>query len=185
MYNFASETKLKQEICQIGKLVFDKGFVAANDGNISCRLNKDELLVTPTGISKGFVKPQDIVKVNMQGEVIAGKLKPSSELKMHLKVYEERSDIQAVVHVHPPYATAHAIAGVPLDKATMPEAVVLLGTIPIAKYGTPSTPEIPDEVGKHVHNHRGVLLENHGALTWGEDLFSAYFLMESLEFCAK
>lgn len=185
MYNFASENKLKQQICQIGKLVFDKGFVAANDGNISCRININEILVTPTRMSKGFMEPSDIIKVNLKGEVISGRHKPSSELKMHLKVYEERPDINAVVHVHPPFATAHAIAGLSLNKATMPESVLLLGTIPLAEYGTPSTTEIPEAIAKYVHDHRGVLLENHGALTWGEDLFSAYFVMESLEFTAK
>lgn len=185
MHNSPHEEKIKQHICNIGKLIYDKGFVAANDGNISYRLNEDEILITPTGVSKGFLQPQEIVKVNLQGEVLSEGLKPSSEMKMHLKVYMERPDMKAVVHTHPPYATAHAIAGLSLNQATMPEAVVLLGTIPLAEYGTPSTEEIPNAIAKYVHQHRGVLLENHGALTWGEDLDTAFYVMESLEFCAK
>lgn len=179
------EDKARQEICEIGKLLFDKGFVAANDGNVSVRLSEDEILTTPTQVSKGFLTPDLLVKVNMKGEVISGERKPSSELKMHLRVYQERPDVRAVVHAHPPHATAFAIAGIPLDRAVMPESVVLLGTVPIAEYGTPSTEEIPNAVAKYVKNHRALLLENHGALTWGEDLYSAYFLMESLEFTAK
>lgn len=180
-----TENNLKIQICEIGKRVYDKGFVAANDGNISVRLSENEFLVTPTGISKGFMSPDMIIKVDGEGNVLDGHFKPTSEIKMHLRVYKERPDIESVVHVHPPYATAFAIAGLPLDQATMPESVVLLGTIPVAEYGTPSTEEIPDSVARYVHDHNGVLLENHGALTWGKNLEQAYFLMESLEFCAK
>lgn len=179
------EIKYKKLICDIGKRVYEKGFVAANDGNISVRISENEFLISPTGVSKGFMTPEMIVKVDGDGNVLEGDYKPTSELKMHLLVYKERPDIQAVVHVHPPYATAFAIAGVPLDQAIMPESVVYLGTIPIAEYGTPSTEEVPNGVQKHVKNHQGVLLENHGALTWGKDLEHAYYLMESLEFTAK
>lgn len=180
-----SEYKIREEMCQVGRLIFDKGFVAANDGNLSVRLSENEILTTPTRVSKGFLKPEMLVKVNLAGEVISGRYKPSSELKMHLRVYKERSDVKAVVHAHPPHATAFAIAGIPLNQALMPESVVLLGTIPVAEYGTPSTDEVPNAVAKYVKNHNGLLLENHGALTWGADIFSAYFLMESLEFTAK
>lgn len=179
------EGKAKEEICQIGKLLFDKGFVVANDGNISIRISEDEIITTPTRVSKGFLTPEMLVKVNRKGEVLEGRLKPSSELKMHLRVYEERPDVRAVVHAHPPYATAYAVAGIPLDQAMMPEAVVLVGTVPIAKYGTPSTEEVPNAIAVHVKNHQALLLENHGALTWSDDPFSAYFLMESVEFISK
>ncbi|OIK13247.1 aldolase [Bacillus sp. MUM 116] len=180
-----TEIKFKKQICEFGKRVYEKGFVAANDGNISIRVGQNEFLITPTGVSKGFMTPEMIVKVDGQGNVLEGDYKPTSEMKMHLLVYRERPDIRAVVHVHPPYATAFAIAGIPLDQAIMPESVVYLGTIPIAEYGTPSTEEIPQAVKKHVHTHQGVLLENHGALTWGTSLEYAYYLMESLEFNAK
>ncbi|WHY80029.1 class II aldolase/adducin family protein [Neobacillus sp. WH10] len=180
-----TEIKYKKQICDIGRRIYDKGFVAANDGNISIRINENEFLITPTGVSKGTLTPEMIIKVDGQGNVLDGDYRPTSEMKMHLLVYQERPDIQAVVHVHPPYATAFAIAGIPLDQAIMPESVVYLGTIPIAEYGTPSTAEIPNAIRKYVHEHQGVLLENHGALTWGKDLEHAYFLMESLEFTAK
>ena len=180
-----TEIKYKKQICDIGKRIYDKGLVAANDGNISIRMNDNEFLITPTGVSKGSLTPEMIIKVDGQGNVLDGDYRPTSEMKMHLLVYQERPDIQAVVHVHPPYATAFAIAGIPLDQAIMPESVVYLGTIPIAEYGTPSTAEIPNAVKKYVHEHQGVLLENHGALTWGNDLEHAYYLMESLEFTAK
>lgn len=180
-----NEIKYKSQICEIGKRIYEKGFVAANDGNISIRISDNEFLITPTGVSKGFMKPEMILKVDGQCNVLEGSLKPTSEMKMHLLVYKERPDVQAVVHVHPPYATAFAIAGIPLNQAIMPESVVYLGTIPLAEYGTPSTDEITDAVKKYVHQHQGVLLENHGALTWGNSLEHAYYLMESLEFTAK
>lgn len=179
------EIKYKKLICDIGKRVYEKGFVAANDGNISVRISENEFLITPTGISKGFMTPEMIVKVDGEGNVLEGDKKPTSEMKMHLLIYKERPDIQAVVHVHPPHATAFAIAGIPLDQALMPESVVYLGSIPLAEYGTPSTEEVPNAVQPYVKNHQGVLLENHGALTWGRDLEHAYYLMESLEFTAK
>jgi L-fuculose-phosphate aldolase len=126
-----------------------------------------------------------IIKVDREGNVLEGDYKPTTEMKMHLLVYRERPDVHAVLHVHPPYATAFAIAGIPLDQAIMPEAIVSLGTIPLAQYGTPSTDEVPEAVKTHVYDHQGVLLENHGALTWGKNLEQAYYLMESLEFTAK
>jgi L-fuculose-phosphate aldolase len=179
------EIKYKKLICDIGKRVYEKGFVAANDGNISVRIGEDEFLITPTNVSKGFLTPDMIIKVDREGNVLEGDYKPTTEMKMHLLVYRERPDVHAVLHVHPPYATAFAIAGIPLDQAIMPEAIVSLGTIPLAQYGTPSTDEVPEAVKTHVYDHQGVLLENHGALTWGENLEQAYYLMESLEFTAK
>jgi len=179
------EIKYKKLICDIGKRVYEKGFVAANVGNISVRIDENEFLITPTAVSKGFLTTDMIIKVDGEGNVLEGEYKPSTEMKMHLLVYQERPDVHAVLHVHPPYATAFAIAGIPLDQAIMPQAVVSLGTIPLAKYGTPSTDEVPKAVKSHVYDHQGVLLENHGALTWGKDLLNAYYLMESLEFTAK
>ncbi|MGG3470506.1 class II aldolase/adducin family protein [Neobacillus pocheonensis] len=180
-----SEIQYKQQICDIGRRIYEKGLVAANDGNISIRVSNNEFLITPTGVSKGFMTPDMLLKVDADGNVIDGNNRPTSEMKMHLLVYQERPDINAVVHVHPPYATAFAIAGLPLNQAILPESVVYLGTIPLAEYGTPSTQEIPDAVQKYVHHHQGVLLENHGALTWGRDLEHAYYLMESMEFTAQ
>lgn len=180
-----SDFEIKREICEIGKRIYTKGFVAANDGNISVKVNDNEFWATPTGVSKGYLTPDMLIKVDANGKVLEGTWKPSSELKMHLRVYKERSDVGAVVHAHPPTATGFAIAHIPLDKFTMPEAVIFLGTVPIAPYGTPSTDEIPDAISEYLQNHDAVLLENHGALTVGHDLMTAYFKMETLEFFAK
>jgi len=182
-----SEYEVKKQICDIGKRIYANGFVAANDGNISVRISEDEVITTPTGVSKGFMTPDMLVKINTKGEVLSasGGYKPSSEIKMHLRVYKERPDVKAVVHAHPPFATGYAIVGIPLTKPIMPEAVISLGCVPIADYGTPSTEEIPDAISKYLQNFDALLLENHGALTYGPDLITAYYKMESLEFYAK
>ncbi|MCL1951167.1 MAG: homoserine O-succinyltransferase [Turicibacter sp.] len=179
--NFPSEFDAKKLICEIGKRVYDKNFVAANDGNISVKIGPDTIITTPTGVSKGFMTPDMLVKMDLSGKVLAGRLKPSSEVKMHLRVYKENPNVGAVVHAHPPVATSYAIAGIPLDKPISPEAVVLLGTVPVAPYATPGTEEVPDSVAPYCRGHNALLLANHGALTWGEDLLQAYYRMESLE----
>lgn len=180
-----SDYEIKKEICEIGKRIYNKGFVAANDGNITVKVNDNEFWATPTGVSKGYMTPDMLIKVDRDGRVLEGTWKPSSELKMHLRVYKERPDAGAVVHAHPPTATGFAIARIPLDQYIMPEAIISLGTVPIAEYGTPSTDEIPDAVSKYLQDHDAILLENHGALTVGTDLLNAYFKMETLEFYAK
>ena len=136
-----NEYEIKKQICEIGKRIYDKGMVAANDGNISVKLNDNEFLCTPTGVSKGFMTPEFICKVDRDGKVIQANkgFKPSSEIKMHMRVYKERPDVNSVVHAHPMYATGFAIAGIPLTQPIMPEAVIALGCVPIAEYGTPST----------------------------------------------
>ena len=182
-----SEYEIKKQICEIGKRIYDKGMVAANDGNISVKLNDNEFLCTPTGVSKGFMTPEYICKVDAEGRVIQANagFKPSSEIKMHMRVYKHRPDVNAVVHAHPMYATAFAIAGIPLTQPIMPEAVIALGCVPIAEYGTPSTDEIPDAVEKYLPYFDAVLLENHGALTFSDSLLAAYHKMESVEFYAQ
>ncbi len=182
-----SEYEIKKQICDIGKRIYDRGMVAANDGNISVKLSDNEFLCTPTGVSKGFMTPDYICKVDANGKVIQANagFKPSSEIKMHMRVYKERPDVQSVVHAHPMYGTAFAIAGIPLTQPIMPEAVIALGCVPIAEYGTPSTEEIPDAVSKYLQHYDAVLLENHGALAYSDSLLSAYHKMESLEFYAQ
>ncbi|MBR7077574.1 MAG: class II aldolase/adducin family protein [Clostridia bacterium] len=182
-----SEYEIKKEICDIGRRIYDRGMVAANDGNISVKLNDNEFLCTPTGVSKGFMTPDFICKVDREGKVIQANagFKPSSEIKMHMRVYKERPDVNAVVHAHPLYATSFAIAGIPLTQPIMPEAVIALGCVPIAKYGRPSTEEIPDAVSEYVQYFDAVLLENHGALTYSNTLLNAYYKMESTEFYAR
>jgi len=182
-----SEHEIKMQICEVGRRIYDRNMAAANDGNISVKLNDREWLCTPTGVSKGFMTPDYICKVDVSGNVIeaSGNYRPSSEIKMHMRVYEKRSDVNAVVHAHPAFATSFAIAGIPLTQPIMPEAVIFLGCVPIAEYGTPSTMEIPDNVEKYLPHYDAVLLESHGALTWGHDLLNAYHKMESLEFYAE
>lgn len=182
-----SEYEIKKQICEIGKRIYDRNMVAANDGNISVKLNDNEFLCTPTGVSKGFMTPDYICKVDREGNVLQanGNFKPSSEIKMHMRVYQCRPDVGSVVHAHPTFATAFAIAGIPLSAPIMPEAVIALGCVPIAKYGTPSTAEIPDAVEEWLPYYDAVLLENHGALSFSVDLLAAYHKMESLEFYAE
>ena len=182
-----SEMDIKIEMCEIGKRVYNRGMVAANDGNFSVKLSENEFLCTPTGVSKGFMTPEYICKVDAEGNVIEANegFKPSSEIKMHMRVYKEREDVKAVVHAHPMYATTFAVCGLPLTEPIMPEAVLYLGTVPLAKYGTPSTMEIPDAVSEYLPYYDAVLLENHGALSYADSLMGAYHKMESLEFYAR
>ena len=182
-----NEFEIKKQICEIGRRIYNKGMVAANDGNISVKLSDNEFLCTPTGVSKGFMTPEYICKVDKEGKVIQANpgFRPSSEIKMHMRVYAKRPDVGAVVHAHPLYATSFAIAGIPLTQPIMPEAVIALGCVPIAEYGTPSTMEIPDNEKKYLPYFDAVLLESHGALTWSTDLLAAYMKMESVEFYAQ
>ena len=183
----ASEYEIKKQICEIGKRIYDRGMVASNDGNISVKIADNEFLCTPTGVSKGFMTPDYICKVDANGRVLQAYdgFRPSSEIKMHLRVYKERPDVKSVVHAHPVYATAFAIAGIPLTQPIMPEAIIALGCVPIADYGTPSTDEIPEAVSKYLQHYDAVLLENHGALTYSDSLINAYHKMESVEFYAQ
>lgn len=178
---YYSDVEAKNLICEIGKRMYQKNFVAANDGNISVKVSPTTIWTTPTGVSKGFMTQDMMVKMDLFGNVIEGTLKPSSEVKMHLRVYKENEELHAVVHAHPPVATSYAIAGISLEKPISPEAIVLLGRVPVAKYATPGTEEVPDSIAPFVKDHNAVLLANHGAITWGRDIFEAYYRMESLE----
>lgn len=177
--------EIKQQICEVGHKIYALGFVAANDGNISVKYSENEFYCTPTGVSKGSLTPDMIIKVDKEGNKLEGALNPSSEIKMHMRVYRERPDVGSVVHAHPPIATAFTVAGIELDKYILPEAVLTLGKVPTCAYGTPSTMEIPDSLAPYIQNHDAFLLKNHGALTVGCDLTKAFYLMESLEFNAK
>ena len=169
----------------MGRRLHSRAYVASNDGNISVRLSDDRLLTTPKGVSKGFMTPDMIVTTDLQGRKVAGDRDPSSELLMHLAVYQNRPEVMAVVHAHPPAATGFAVAGIPLDRAVLAEVVTTLGSIPIAEYGTPSTPELADAVRKYIRAHDGLLLANHGALTIADELFAAYYKMETIEHFAR
>jgi L-fuculose-phosphate aldolase len=182
-----NEWELKKLIVEIGKRIWTRGFVASNDGNITVKLNDNELLTTPTGVSKGFMNVDMIIKVDLNGKVISGnsKYKPSSEVKMHLEVYKERPDVKSVVHAHPPFATSFAVAGIALNKCVLPEAILVIGSVPTAVYGLPSTMEIPDSIREYIKTSDAILLANHGSLTLGSDLLNAYHKLETLELTAS
>lgn len=176
-----TEEQLRADICEVGRRLYARGYVASNDGNISVRLDAERLLTTPTSVSKGFMTPDMMVVTDLSGQKITGHRNASSELLMHLAVYDARPDVQAVVHSHPPLATGFAVAGIPLDRAVLAEVVTTLGSVPIAAYATPSTAELPAAVRQFILAHDGMLLANHGALTVGKDLMSAYYKMETVE----
>ena len=172
---------LRADIVEIGRRMYARGYTASNDGNISVRIGPDRLLMTPKSVCKGFMTPDMMCVTDLSGKKIAGDRDPSSEALMHLEVYRQRPDVNAVVHAHPPTATGFAVAGIPLDRAVLAEVLTTLGSIPLAEYATPSTAELPDAVRKYIKAHDGMLLANHGALTVGTDLYSAYYKMETIE----
>ena len=177
--------RLRADIVEIGRRLYTRGFCASNDGNISIRFADDRVLTTPKSVSKGYMTPDMMVVVDLDGRKVSGERDASSELLMHLEVYHQRPDARAVVHAHPPLATGFAVAGVPLDRAVLAEVVTTLGSIPIAGYGTPSTPELPVAVRQYIKVHDGLLLANHGALTIGADVYAAYYKMETVEHFAR
>ncbi|MBN1551185.1 class II aldolase/adducin family protein [bacterium] len=182
-----NEPEQKSLLIEIGKRLWTRGFVAANDGNLSVRINDKEILVTASGLSKGFLTKEMILKVDLDGNPISQNpdYHPSSEVKMHLEIYRHRKDIQAVVHAHPPYATSFAVAGCTPNPCVLPEAVLTLGAVPVAPYGTPSTEKVPQSIRSYIDQTDVILLANHGALTMGEDLLTAYHRMETLEHTAQ
>ena len=178
---------IREAICDVCHKMWQLGWVAANDGNVSVKLPDGNFLCTPTGISKSFITPEKLVIVNDKLEVVEGApgYKPSSEMKMHMRCYRERPDVGAVVHAHPPTATGYAVAGKSMDEYSMIETVIAIGSIPLTPYGTPSTDEVPEAITPYLPNHDVMLLQNHGALTVGCDLITAYYRMETLELYAK
>jgi len=178
--------KLKSEIVEIGRRLWLRKYVAANDGNISVKVGENEFLTTPTGVSKGFMNSEMILLVDADGNLLQeSKYKPTSEFKMHAEVYRKRDDITAVVHAHPPFATAFALAGIPLDECYLPESALFLGAVPIAPFALPSTDEVPASISDLILRTDVILLANHGALTAGKNLTDAYFKMETLEHTAE
>lgn len=183
--SYLTDAQAQETILEIGKRMYAKGFVAANDGNITCKVGPDTIWTTCAGVSKGFMTEDMLVKMNLEGKILAGSRTPSSEIKMHIRVYQENPEVMAVTHAHPLISTAFAIAGICLDKGILPEAVVQLGTVPIAKYATTGTDGVADSVAPFCKNYNAVLLANHGALSWGRDLFEAFYRMESIEYYAS
>ncbi|MGN0486178.1 MAG: class II aldolase/adducin family protein [Acutalibacteraceae bacterium] len=178
---------IKSQICDVCHKMWQLGWVAANDGNVSALLSDGTVLATPTGMSKSFITPEKLVRLDRQGNVLeaAEGLRPSSEIKMHLRCYDKREDVFSVIHAHPPGATGFAVAHRSMDMYNMIEDVAAIGSVPLTPYGTPSTAEVPDAIEPYLEEHDVMLLENHGALAVGSDVITAFYRMESLELWAK
>jgi L-fuculose-phosphate aldolase len=173
--------KVKQEICEIGRRIYNRGFAAANDGNITVRVSDNEILCTPTMHCKGFLEPEDISTVDMTGKQIAGRKKRSSEALLHLEIYKQRADIKSVVHCHPPHATAFAVAREPIPQCALPEVEVFLGDVPITQYETPGGQAFANTIIPFVHKTNIILLANHGTVSYGETVERAYWWTEILD----
>jgi L-fuculose-phosphate aldolase len=180
-----TEREYRQDIVEIGRLVYQKGWVAANDGNITVRLDADRILATPTGVSKGMMHPDDLIIVDMQGNKISGRKECTSEITMHLTIYGMRPDIQSVLHAHPPVATGFATAGRPLNLALLPEVIIGLGCVPLADYGLPGTPALTEPLKPYIPKYDAIMMGNHGAVCYGEDVYKAFFRMETVEHFAQ
>jgi len=180
-----SEHESRREILRIGKLLHDRGLIAATDGNISVRLSEHSVLITPTCISKGMMATEDLVVVDMHGRRLSGFRDVSSEIAMHMTIYRMRPDIFAVVHAHPPTATGFAACGLALDQALISEVLLSLGDVPLARYATPGTSELSEALEPFIPDHDAVLMANHGVVTYGADLMQAYLNMETVEHFAK
>ncbi|OCN03371.1 hypothetical protein A7X67_10805 [Clostridium sp. W14A] len=183
--NYPADEQAKLDIVKYGRGLFQHGYVVSNDGNISVKVSENEIWCTPTDVSKGDMNPDIMVKLDLDGNIIEGHETPSSEVKMHLRVYQENPDVMAVVHAHPIYATTFAIAGVALDEPTLMEALMQLGSVPVAKYAKPGVDEVPESIAPFCKDYNAVLLSNHGALTWGDSISTAYRRMEVLEDYAR
>lgn len=181
----ASDFQTRKDLVEVGRRIWQRGYVAANDGNLSARLADGRILITPTGRSKGFLSPDDLVVVDSRGRKVSGALEATSELPMHLFAYQARPDVCAVVHAHPPRATGFAVAGVHLAQCVLPEVIATLGGVPLTEYATPSTPEVPASLEEYIRDYNAILLRSHGALTLGDDIYQAYFRMETVEHFAE
>lgn len=181
----AGERQNRREIVRLGAMLHGCGFVAGCDGNLSVRLDRDRILVTPTAMSKGAMRPSDMVIVDAEGRKLAGRRNVSSEIAMHLLIYKLRPDIGAVVHAHPPTATGFAASGMALNRPLVCELIVGLGCVPLARYGTPGTPELSEALEPLIPQYDAILMANHGVVTYGEDLQGAYMKMETVEHFAR
>jgi len=180
-----TEPQHREDIVRIGRLMFEKGWVASNDGNISVRLDSVRILATPAGISKGMLTPEDLLICDLEGNKLSGVRNPTSEILMHLTIYKMRSDIHAVVHAHPPVATGYAVAGRPLNLGVLPEVIVALGAVPLAEYGLPGTPALSESMMPYLANYDALLLANHGVVAYGDELLRAFFRMDTVEHSAR
>ncbi|MGA2025876.1 MAG: class II aldolase/adducin family protein [Syntrophobacteraceae bacterium] len=181
----SQERSLRLEIIKVCRKLESKGLIAASDGNVSCRAGRDCMLITPSGVAKGDIEPEEIAKTSMRGDLLEGPIRPSNEIRIHVQVYRMRPDVLAIVHAHPPVATAFTLAGFPFNSKVLPEVWLLLGKVPVAPYATPATDEVPQSIEPYIPDSRAILLKRHGALTFGGSLMEACMRMEKLEHCAK
>jgi L-fuculose-phosphate aldolase len=180
-----SDRQARREIVQFGRMMHEHGYVSSMDGNLSVRLDEDRILCTPTAMCKGMMRPQDMVIVDPDGRKVAGRCDVSSEIGMHLLIYRLRPDVHGVVHAHPTTATGFAAAGMALDKPLVSEVVIGLGSVPLARYGTPGTPELAEALEPFIPEYDAILMANHGVVTYGETLSQAYMKMETVEHFAQ
>ena len=181
----SQERNLRAAIIKACRKLDIKDMMAASDGNVSCRCGEGCILITPGGVVKGELEPGDLVKTDLKGKLLEGPRKASSEIRMHLLVYDKRPDVRSVVHAHPPFATAFTLVGHPFNAKVLPEVWLMLGKVPVAPYATPSTAEVPKSIAPHVEKSRAILLQRHGALTFGASIAEACMRMEKLEHAAK
>ena len=181
----SSLVALKKEMVEICRQMYQRGYLVATDGNVSVRLNEKRILITPTGVCKGFLSLKDLVTVDYGGKKLTRGPNPSSELLMHLFIHQRRKDVNAVVHAHPPFGTSFAVAGISLNEPILPEIAVFVGEVPLLAYATPSTSEVPDSLKDFVDKHQAFLLKNHGVVTLGKNLLQAYHRLERVEHLAK
>jgi len=177
--------QLKSDIIEVGRRLYQNGFISSTDGNISIRIDEKRIIATASGVNKGALKRSDLVVVDRRGKRLQGGKEPSSELAMHLYIYDQRPEIAAVVHAHPPYCTGFAAAGIPLDRCVLPEIILTIGAVPLASYATPSTPEVIESLRTFIPECDAVMLANHGAVTLGKDVMDAYWKLERIEHAAK
>lgn len=175
----------KKNLVEICHKLHSKGFVSATDGNVSIRISKDKIICTPTSLPKEKVQTKDLITLTLDGEQISGNRRPSTEIKMHLAIYRKREDVNAVIHAHPVYVTAFASSKLALDLPVLPEVILNLGVVPVCEYSTPSTEEVVKSISPFIEKTNLLLLQNHGAVTYGQNLEEAYYLMEKLEHTAK
>lgn len=180
-----TEREHRDDVVRIGQLMFQKGWVASNDGNVTVRMDEERILATPTGMCKGMMHPDDLIVLDRKGNKVLGRRERTTEINMHLTIYDMRPDIRAVVHAHPPVATGFATAGKPLNLALLPEVIIAFGCVPIAEYGLPGTEELTEPMRPLIPKHNALLMANHGVVCYGEDVFQAYFRMETVEHSAR
>jgi L-fuculose-phosphate aldolase len=180
-----TECEHRNDICALGQKIHACGYIASTDGNISLRLDADRILISPTQMSKAMMRPVDLVVTNMKGQKLCGFREPTSEIAIHLLIYSMRPDVNAVCHAHPPVSTGYAAANIPLNQPLLSEMILSLGSVPLAPYGTPGTPELSESIAPLLRDHDAILLANHGVVTFGLDLLTAFFRMETTEHCAR